>query len=500
VNHTGSGKEDAMKEQVARNSRVRPSLVLPFVATAVAAMGCGPDERAGALASLQLEESDAPKQDSLQSVEQHPLDPAKFKVLQGSCSTVWTQKAEVPEVSGSLLAVGDLDGDRVSDLVSSHDVLQADGSATSILDVRSGATGALLWSASFDRLIVAKALAGGLGHEHGRTLVLTTTRFTPTCTPDSCTSPHPEPYHLEAFSLRAQEVVWTSEGPAGDPQFGAIVREVEDETGDGAPDLLVASPSPLPNGSPGRLYLVSGASGEIVAGLPTPADASVDFGLGLAALPRHPFSHRARATFVVGDPLGPIQLFGAGRVTALALATGELLWTWTGSVPEDGGWLSSPDLAGAPIVAAALSRRGTFDVVVGAHGHSESAEGNEGEVVALDGETGGVLWTVLGRRSLEQLGITIEKVGDLDGDGVVDLLVGAPTPSAPLIILGQGGRIAILSGRTGEVLVDVESIIGSSEPSDFLGEVAASLSQSFARRAFIALKIGDELQLWRCRQ
>ncbi len=98
---------------------------------------------------------------------------------------------------------------------------------------------------------------------------------------------------------------------------------------------------------------------------------------------------------------------------------------------------------------------GVPDLVVGARDHDGGGP-NAGRVLAFSGATGGVLWTRDGSGASVNLGACLCVVGDLDSDGAADLLAGEPG-------FGVGfagrGRVVYLSGRTGVPLGAAEGPI-----------------------------------------
>ncbi|MBL8843689.1 MAG: FG-GAP repeat protein [Planctomycetes bacterium] len=79
-----------------------------------------------------------------------------------------------------------------------------------------------------------------------------------------------------------------------------------------------------------------------------------------------------------------------------------------------------------------------------------------GALLAADAAAQQELWRVAGRVQSEQLGHAIAAVGDHDGDGVVDLLVGVPGSSQG----APAGRALLLSGRDLSLLRELAGPVG----------------------------------------
>ena len=99
---------------------------------------------------------------------------------------------------------------------------------------------------------------------------------------------------------------------------------------------------------------------------------------------------------------------------------------------------SPSDFAGASLAGPGdLDGDGVPDVVIGATTPITSSA-NDGSVTARSGVDGSVLWQVLGQPN-ERLGLALATAGDVTGDGVNDLVVAAPGARGVLLLSGAGG-------------------------------------------------------------
>lgn len=89
---------------------------------------------------------------------------------------------------------------------------------------------------------------------------------------------------------------------------------------------------------------------------------------------------------------------------------------------------------------------GAWDFAVGDEGYSIASD-NRGRVVVISGKTGGEIYEYFGREG-SFLG-PVAGLGDLDGDGVPDFAMGAPLEQIDGTVFG---RVRIVSGADGEVL------------------------------------------------
>lgn len=136
--------------------------------------------------------------------------------------------------------------------------------------------------------------------------------------------------------------------------------------------------------------------------------------------------------------------------------------SWARKPAIDG--VSPAGRRGAAVLISDLDGDGIGDLIAGAPQESPAATFAAGRVVAVSGATDDPLWTLDGEEILGNLGGALAGTGDIDGDGGEDLLVGAPGESS------ASGRIRLVSGRTGAILAEV---VG--EPGERLGSALAML-------------------------
>ena len=124
----------------------------------------------------------------------------------------------------------------------------------------------------------------------------------------------------------------------------------------------------------------------------------------------------------------------AGRVYVYSTKTGKKVWSADGS---------EGDQLGTGVEAAGdTNKDGIPDVVAAAPG--------SGYAKIYSGRDGRVLQTLRAEDKQDNFGRHAEGVGDVNGDGCADVIVGAPGNNAA----GQGaGRAYVYSGKTGDVLL-----------------------------------------------
>ena len=209
-------------------------------------------------------------------------------------------------------------------------------------------------------------------------------------------------YGRGAGALAAPDVVFRADGTLS-PEIGWSIQGIGDFNGDGAPDLAIGAPQAkiAPNLREGRSYVVFGAPDlppEVELG------ALVDDGRGL---------------ILAGEP----QLYGnAGLVVAPA---GDL----------DGDGLADL-LVGAPTADTdGLRSNGRAYVVFG---RATPAHVDLAAIAAGDGG-----FAIDGELAEARAGAALSAVGDVDGDDILDLLIGAPR--APVAGV-DAGRAYVIFG------------------------------------------------------
>jgi hypothetical protein len=262
---------------------------------------------------------------------------------------------------------------------------------------------------------------------------------------------------LAAPSALAQRpFVITSPSPGSAGGFGQTVAGVPDVNGDERGDFLVGADSEGGFPRDGRAHLFSGATGAVLRTLVSPNwQFNGDFGSAVAGLPD--IDGDGRGDLLVGATLEDLTSGGtlyadAGRAYVFSGATGAPLHTLESPNPQQGTTNFPVGYATAVAGVPDADGDGRGDLLVGAYGENVGTRPRAGRAYLYSGASGAPLRTLLSPtpRSYSLFGRAVSGIGDVNGDGRGDLLVGAHQESVGG--LKWAGRAYLFSGATGGLL------------------------------------------------
>lgn len=227
-------------------------------------------------------------------------------------------------------------------------------------------------------------------------------------------------------------------------RFGYAVAGIGDVNGDGVSDLLVGEPK---NDSGetgladvGTIYVFSGADGSLIRQMDAPdlggAEQNGRFGMALANA--GDLDQDGVSDYLVGSP-------GNSRVYAISGATGAVLYN-----------VVSPQLErlasfGVAIAAGKdLNNDGIPDFVIGSPNQSHLS----GIAYAFSGRDGSLLWKLsAARQAFAKFGWSVALINDVTGDGLPDILIGAPDHTVNGLL--NAGEAFVFNGSNGKLFKTV---------------------------------------------
>ncbi len=234
--------------------------------------------------------------------------------------------------------------------------------------------------------------------------------------------------------------------------FASSMAVAGDLDGDGVSDYIIgAYDQPVTgNDHQGRVFVFSGQSGKLLLTIEDPAPVSyAAFGFAVAA---------AGDVNKDGTPdllVGAFGQEGSGKAFLFSGKDGKLLRSFQAPQRQIGagfGWsvASLGDLNGD----------GVPDLIVGAF-----AQDGDGKAFVFDGQNGKLLHTLAPPQTSggAAFGWAVASVGDLNKDGVPDILVGAPYATVNKIAVQ--GRAYVFNGKDGKLLYTLD------DPQPVAGEV-----------------------------
>jgi hypothetical protein len=294
-----------------------------------------------------------------------------------------------------------------------------------------------------------------------------------------------------AYSTKTGHELWHADGKPGD-QLGTGVECAGDVNHDGIPDVIASAPG----GAYAKVY--SGRDGKVLLTLTPSADdhpKGSDLSFGQHASGVGDVNHDGYDDVIVGAPGSDAEGKGAGRAYVYSGKDGSILLTLSGAHEGDafgsavGGYADKTHvviIAGAPTAGAAhhgrafvytsISKTPAFVVDADATGNalgamfvsvpgdfngdgvpdvyisdwSNTAKGpSTGRVYVYSGTDGKVLLTLTGETVGEGFGTSPSVAGDVDGDGIPDLIVGAWQYAGAA---SSGGRAYLYSGKDGHLI------------------------------------------------
>ncbi len=347
----------------------------------------------------------------------------------------------------SVAGAGDVDADGVPDIIAGATAQNGHPSLFGLARVYSGATGAVLYSfdgnTSLDFFGYSVDGAGDVnGDGHADVIV-----GAPFDDPNG-----PSSGRAFVFSGFDGSTLHTFDGTAANDQFGLSVAGVGDVNGDGYDDVIIGAwlhDGPGPDS--GEATVFSGLDGTVLHAFE--GDSSGD-NFGRAVSGAGDIDGDGFADVIVGIHRDDNTGLDAGAARVFSGATGAILHTFDGDSAGDRFGYSVSDCGD-------VDCDGFDDVIIGALEDDNNGM-NSGSARVHSGATGAILHTFDGASADDQLGNAVSGAGDVDADGVPDLVVAAFAEDS---FGSDAGTVRVFSGFDGSVLVTYNG----NNPNDRLG-------------------------------
>jgi hypothetical protein len=266
--------------------------------------------------------------------------------------------------------------------------------------------------------------------------------------------------------------------------FGIALASAGDVDGDGVPDIVASDTSQTVNSlaGAGRSWIIDGSTSQVLLTLTSPnPQAGAAFGravinigtangvpeLAVTAPNENVYSGSGTGC---GQPPPNGCDIKQGRAYVFNATNGNLLYTIDDPDPQASGATFGRIYTAAP---GDLNGDGIPDLIVTAPGQNDGALTGSGEAFAFSGKDGSLLYRIKNPtpEAGAKLGNGISVPGDLNGDGVSDVEIGAPGAT------GDGepqqGRAYVFNGKTGGLMMTLDDPFAQA-PGPFGGTSFAS--------------------------
>ena len=324
--------------------------------------------------------------------------------------------AENEQLGMAVAAAGDLNGDGIADLIigSPHDA--TNGSGAGKVTVVSGLDGSVLLTgfggAPNAFAGAAVGAAGDLNNDgHADIIVGAPGDY-------RATVPNGAAYVVSGFDGTLLHFFFD---PTGRERFGNAVSGAGDVNGDGYEDVIVGAPRRA--NLSGAALVYSGRNGTQLHELL--GEDFLDY-MGIDVSGAGDVNGDGRSDLIVGGNGGYAQVFSG--------ADGSLAYTSRRGFPHEAYGVSVDGIGD-------VNDDGFSDLVIGSPGG-----GTTGKAYVLSGRRGDLLYLLQGDNVGEQFGADVCGAGDLNGDGIPDVLVARPLAQAGGTTVGAVRAFSMRSG------------------------------------------------------
>jgi hypothetical protein len=217
---------------------------------------------------------------------------------------------------------------------------------------------------------------------------------------------------------------WDDAGPPGNSNWTAIaiiefIHVDADVNGDGFDDVVVGAPQAdlIGQYNAGAAYVYSGIDGSLLFQWNGLNDSEY---FGDSVSDAGDVNADGFDDLIWGVPYAANNgLSGVGKSFVMSGADGSVLFGWSGDADSD--------YFGSSVSGAGdINSDGYADLIVGANGHDYQGLNDAGAVYVYSGIDGALLYRWHGDAAADHIGWSVSDAGDVNADGLPDLIVGAP--------------------------------------------------------------------------
>ncbi len=243
------------------------------------------------------------------------------------------------------------------------------------------------------------------------------------------------------FSGSDGSILYTFNGYSDHDYFGSSVASAGDVNGDGFDDVIVGAyrEDYLLSAAYGSARIFSGSDGSILYTFHGGGAGDENFGYSVAGA--GDVNGDGFDDVIVGAYLNDTNGTNSGSARIISGKNGSTLYTFNGDSAGDAFGIS---VAGAGDV----NGDGYADVIVSATGDDNNAV-NSGSARIFSGSDGSILYTFNGDNTSDEFGGSVAGAGDVNGDGFDDVIVGAYRDDNNG---AESGSARIYSGSDGSIL------------------------------------------------
>ena len=227
-----------------------------------------------------------------------------------------------------------------------------------------------------------------------------------------------------------------------------------------------------------NLGVIKGASGDVDGAFEDLASAKATGRVDLTGLGIDPAAGPIR-----DDPRYASLLPSEAEYADPFVEPTQIIHEWRGEAAGDQfGWVARN--------IGDVDGDGVDDLTTSAPTHVIGDAANSGKIYAYSGRTGRLLWSSHGEAG-DQLGLGIEAAGDVNGDGIRDVIAGAPGGDRAIVYSGVDGAVVLeLEGRAegeffGREVMDLGDVNSDGHDDVIVGAPQSDAAGEGSGRAYV---------------